>query len=245
MDAAERAWAAYFRPETYDPATGTGVLRNKLGIDNNPELYRQEYRLTARRELELRQHPELVPKTFDGDHIKAIHRHIFQDVYDWAGEYRTVEIEKAGRGFAPVAMLDEYMTAVQRLITQQDWTGLNADEFARAAAFVYTYVNQTHPFREGNGRAGKLFMRDVAALTPNYRLNFQLVGKASWDAASHKSGPLDGNMHPEELVPVFQKLTVDTGRSQRQSLKDQITQRAANQPKPPRPEPQRYRGPKR
>ena len=72
------------------------VLRNKLGIRDAPTLEAAERRFVAQRLL------EAVPTgDFDLDHLRAIHRHLFQDVYEWAGEVRTVEIAKGGSGFQP------------------------------------------------------------------------------------------------------------------------------------------------
>lgn len=88
---------------------GTGTLRNRLGITNPAALDRVERRLVAE------QIREGVPGgDFDLAHLCAIHRHLFQDIYDWAGEVRTVEIGKGGTGFMPCRVLEIGMGDVHR-----------------------------------------------------------------------------------------------------------------------------------
>ena len=70
----------------------TDVLINKLGIKNAKELYEAEKRITSIEIQELSRNP--LKGNFDFDHLKSIHKHIFQDIYEWAGEIRTVEIGK-------------------------------------------------------------------------------------------------------------------------------------------------------
>lgn len=84
-----------------DPYTypGTGVLRNLLGIRDKDELNEAEYRLTWARRQQLYRQP--IQGSFDLAHLQAIHRHLFQDLLDWAGELRTVNISKADSDFHP------------------------------------------------------------------------------------------------------------------------------------------------
>ena len=71
---------------------GTDVLRNKLGIHDSDELSSAEAGITLLRIMDLARNP--VAGKFDSDHLREIHRRLFSDIYDWAGEYRTVEISK-------------------------------------------------------------------------------------------------------------------------------------------------------
>lgn len=90
---------------------GTTVLRNKFGIDNAAELDRAERLFTTKRGK------RGVPRgDFDLAHLKAIHRHLFQDVYDWAGEIRMVEISKGGSQFMFRRFIDSGMADVHRRI---------------------------------------------------------------------------------------------------------------------------------
>jgi cell filamentation protein len=126
----------------------TNVLRNRLGITDARKLDRVERRLVGDRIA------EGVPSgSFDLTHLRAIHRHLFQDVYDWAGELRTVEIFKGGnqfqfRQYIPTGMADVH----RRLIHAGFLKRLPASEFAREAGIIMGDINYIHPFREGNGR---------------------------------------------------------------------------------------------
>ena len=91
-------WESYFYPPPDE-----GTLRNLFDERDPVVLTRLEYVETARRQRELLAGQVAIPRTYDADHVRAIHRHLFQDVYEWAGQYRTVNMAKGvGRGFADV-----------------------------------------------------------------------------------------------------------------------------------------------
>lgn len=91
----ERNWQGYFVP-------GTGILRNRVGARTADELRDAENDLVETRLIELREDPNLVgQRSYDLDYLQRIHQHLFQDVYEWAGELRTVGIEKGGESFCP------------------------------------------------------------------------------------------------------------------------------------------------
>lgn len=122
-------WESYFYPETYNPQTGIGTMRNKLDERDFFELREAEYRYTMARGFELDAGRVDIPRTFDAEHLKAIHRHLFQDVYEWAGEYRTVNMSKGpGRDFGRVdtGEVDRYLSEVHQLATSTDWGSLRA-----------------------------------------------------------------------------------------------------------------------
>src|SRR5271165_6538754 len=89
-------WDAYFWPNS-------NVLKNKAGLTHAAALRSYEYEATRQRAEQLRAAP--LQGRFDTAHYRAIHRHLFQDVYDWAGEYRTVEFSKGSSAFAPLKTL--------------------------------------------------------------------------------------------------------------------------------------------
>ncbi|PPF91316.1 cell filamentation protein Fic [Clavibacter michiganensis] len=205
-------WAGYFYPETYDSTAMSGTLINRLGERNAQTLAAKEYVRTSQRQRELMSGQVVVPRTFDAAHVRAIHRHLFQDVYDWAGEYRTVPIFKGTPvGFADVnsGAVDRYLADVHRLVGATRWEGLGRDEFAERAATVFAYLNQAHPFREGNGRTSKVFMEHVAELSP-FALEYDRASPEQWNEASKWSGPdrFGYEPHPAELLPVFRTITV-------------------------------------
>ncbi|MBX3568396.1 MAG: Fic family protein [Rhizobiaceae bacterium] len=124
------------------------VLRNRFGIRDTAELDHLERGFVARR---LRQ--RLPSGTFDLAHLRAIHRHLFQDIYDWAGEVRTVEISKNGNQFQFRRFIETGMADVhRRIVARYFLRGLKVPEFARQAGEILGDVNYCHPFREGNAQ---------------------------------------------------------------------------------------------
>lgn len=90
---------------------------------------------------------------FDFVHLKAIHKYIFQDIYEWAGRVRTVEIGK-GNLFCTTACIQDYADSVfKKYFSQCQVSKDNIDDFVRVFADNYGDLNALHPFREGNGRA--------------------------------------------------------------------------------------------
>lgn len=160
-------WKAYFYPETFDEITGNGTLRNLLGVRDERELARLEYEIVLGREAELELGLTEISRTYDAAHIRAIHSYLFQDVYEWAGCYRTVNISKGMSDFADVESgeIERYLHDVHRLVEATAWSELDRHAFGEQAATVFAYLNQAHPFREGNGRTSKIFMEHVAELS--------------------------------------------------------------------------------
>jgi cell filamentation protein len=141
-----------------DPASG--VLRNLLGITDAAELAQAEAALSASRliDLELRR----LPGRYDLAHLQAFHRYILGDVYDWAGQLRTVSIAK-GSVFCLPQHLESYAADVfGRLAAADRLRGLARDAFITALAGFLGDVNALHPFREGNGRAQRAFFSQLA-----------------------------------------------------------------------------------
>jgi cell filamentation protein len=90
----------------------------------------------------------------DYAHFKAIHRHLFQDVYGWAGEARTVRISKDNSMFCYPENIDSEATRLfAKLKTDEFMQGLSAKDFAKQTAHFLAELNAIHAFREGNGRA--------------------------------------------------------------------------------------------
>jgi cell filamentation protein len=148
----ERNWQGYFIP-------GTRVLRNRVGAQTPEALRDAENDLVEARVIELREAPELLGgRTYDLLYLRTIHRQLFQDVYVWAGEVRTVGIEKGGESFCPPGSISQPMAhvaaEVHRLNQLKD---VPEAELARTIAYLYDYVNFAHPFREGNGRSTREF----------------------------------------------------------------------------------------
>jgi len=160
-DAARRGRDPYLIP-------GTDVLENKLGIRDAKEFERAERLLTADRLVELTREP--VSGRFDLAHLQRIHRAIFQDIYDWAGDLREINISKGAMRFALTSQLESSAVEIfGRLARDNHLRALSQRDFALAAAEHLGDVNALHPFREGNGRAQREFFRQLA-----WQAGFQL-----------------------------------------------------------------------
>ena len=175
-----------------DPATG--VLHNRLGITDSARLDRAERLLVTQRLV------EGTPKgPFDLDHLCAIHRHLFQDVYSWAGQLRTVDLDKGDTQFMPASWISRGMDDVYwRLAKTEFLQGLNADQFAIAAADVMADVNHIHPFREGNGRTQLQYFQQLAGQA-GHTVDLRLIDRDHWLAASIAS-------QTREIAPMTQAL---------------------------------------
>jgi cell filamentation protein len=126
---------------------GTRVLRNRLNLRDADDLDRIERLHTSNRML------EPIPRgNFDLDHLRAIHRHLFQDIYDWAGELRTVEISKGRQQFQFLKFIETGMADVHgRLVRARFLKGKPAADFAAQAAVILGDINYIHPSARGMG----------------------------------------------------------------------------------------------
>jgi cell filamentation protein len=138
--------------------TGTTVLVNKLGIRDQAALDDFEAEITAQRATEPLPHGNL-----GYAHYRTIHRHLFQDVYVWAGKARTVRIAKGGNPFCfPENIANEMTKLFDGLKKANNLRGLNKKQFVRKAAHLLAEINAVHPFREGNGRTQLAFLTLLA-----------------------------------------------------------------------------------
>lgn len=140
-----------------------GDLRNLLGARSPEELKELEPQAVFANELEL---PEAgIAHSCDLAELCAIHGQLFQGVYDWAGQIRMVDIRKSHDGaefFLPVAYIQRAAGFVfDELRAERHFVGLAPGQFAKRLAYFYDQLNYIHPFREGNGRAQRVFWSRV------------------------------------------------------------------------------------
>lgn len=189
-------------------------MRNVVDIRDPDELHSFESSAAAFRQRKLNSDRSLVVHSYDAEHVRAIHRYLFQDVYEWAGEFRTINMHKNGtrREFADVntGEIDRYLADVQHLVTGTAWDRLVQSQFIIAAANVFAHLNQAHPFREGNGRSSKVFMEQVSQRS-HFTFDYARVSPEEWNQASEFSRPDIGkyDVVPDELVPVFRLIVVE------------------------------------
>lgn len=158
---------------------GTDVFRNVPGLRNAEQLAGFEKAKTAQRIYELQKTP--VVGKFDTTHLKTIHQRMFQDVFPWAGEFRTTMLGKAERvGQPPIWFTSPHLLEheAQRIFDSLHRSKLlrriRPIEFARKAARLLAEINALHPFREGNGRTQRLFV-DALANQAGHQLHFDVV----------------------------------------------------------------------
>lgn len=142
-------------PYTYENST---VLVNKLDIRTQAELDAFEVEISSARAEE-----PLPEGALNFSHYKAVHYHLFQDVYDWAGEVRTVRISKGGNPFCfPENIEDQATTLFDDLRAADYLRNLEAQAFSARAAHFLAELNAIHAFREGNGRSQLTFFALLA-----------------------------------------------------------------------------------
>lgn len=137
---------------------GTTVLKNLLAVRDQETLSELEAVLTAARSDE-----PLPDGRLSLSHYAAIHHHLFQDVYPWAGKYRTVRISKDGSAFCYPENIAREMKELFALLKSKHFLrGLIRKDFAAEAAAFLSTLNAIHPFREGNGRTQTTFITLLA-----------------------------------------------------------------------------------
>lgn len=162
------------------------VLRNKLDIRDTRTLDAAERQFVAQRLL------ETVPTgDFDLAHLGAIHRHLFQDIYEWAGEIRVVEIAKGDSRFQPRRFIEAGMADVHRRIVAAGYfQGTTPEAFADGVGPVLGDVNHVHAFCEGNGRTQLQYLKRLAERA-GHGLDFTRLDGEAWMEASRRSNAGD------------------------------------------------------
>ncbi len=155
---------------------GTNVLRNLRDIRDPARLAKFEMDMTTRRPGELTREPRT--GRFDAHHIQTIHRHIFQDVYPWAGEVRRVNISRPGQfRFAfPEQIIPSLTKLSDDLAKERHLGNISLPKFCNRAAHYMGELNAIHPFRDGNGRTQREFIRQLAARN-GYSLDWSRVSR--------------------------------------------------------------------
>jgi cell filamentation protein len=193
--------------------SGTDVLRNLAGITDGRQLALFENESVTLRYSELAK----MPLTAEGtvSQLQWIHHYLFQDVYEWAGRIRTIDMSKGGGSvFQPLQL---FTTGVQYAeSTLQDdhmLQGLDRDRFIERLAANYDNFNTLHPFREGNGRTQRVFWTLVAR-DAGWGLDWAQISKRENDVASFIAHE-NVDYHPLEAM--FARITqpLPLGQDQR------------------------------
>jgi len=171
----------------------TGVLHNKLHIEDPDELAEAEFTLVSMRDAQIGR--AVVPGAYDLAHLQRFHRQLFGDVYYWAGELRTVNIQKPGASFCFAPHISSSAASdVFPLIAKYDYLrGPDRDLFLDRLAETLGEVNALHPFREGNGRTQRAFFRQLGAAA-GWRLDWAALDPGTNISACRTA--MSGNVEP-------------------------------------------------
>lgn len=151
------------------------VLKNKADLLDQAALDAFEADATAIRLLEMIEHP--IQGSFDLLHLQAIHHHLFQDVYEWAGRLRTVDISKGSSRFGNCGMVESYLgQQLAKISSENLLIGLSPERFIERLAHYMGEINAAHPFREGNGRVQRAFCGQLAEQA-GYFIDFDGVSR--------------------------------------------------------------------
>jgi len=157
-------------PIAADCYTGTTVLINKFGIREEEKLLQAEIAVTQIATASWELSPQCA--TFDFEHYRAIHKHLFQNLYEWAGQIRDVNISKKGTRFCPFDEIESLAGRIFTRLRKADYLRrLSKDKFVAEFVDLYITTNHLHPFREGNGRVQRLFLSQLAR-NAGYSLDF-------------------------------------------------------------------------
>jgi len=168
---------------TWDPYLDlqSGLLRNRLGITDARQQRHVEAELTASRIYDLIRSP--IPGAYDLAHLRAFHRQIFQDLYDWAGELRTVSIGR-GRLFSLPQHLEADAGELFGWLARAEYLrGRDRAAFVDDLTELYADLNALHPFRDGNGRTQRAFLGQLA-VDAGHPIHWAAMDPAENNAAS-------------------------------------------------------------
>lgn len=153
-----------------------GDLRNLIGAKSSDELRELEPQVVFANELELESFN--IPRTNDFTELLLIHQQLFKGVYDWAGKIRTVDIKKNADNAEFFLMFSKIENAARyvfdELAKDNNLVGLNKEGFIKKLSHHYDQLNFIHPFREGNGRAQRVFWSRVAK-DAGYEIDWSLI----------------------------------------------------------------------
>ncbi|HEF5171464.1 TPA: Fic/DOC family protein [Campylobacter jejuni] len=162
------------------------IKTNKIGAKSLDELFRKERMITNKKALELGKNP--IKGNFDYQHLKDIHKALFEDVYTWAGQDRMQMglKEKFAKyapngaiiNFVPGKELDKYSKIIFDELAKNNYLKNSKDlnHFAKNLAKFMGEINALHPFREGNGRTQRIFLNELAK-NAGYKLDLNLISK--------------------------------------------------------------------
>lgn len=184
-----------------------GTLRNLLGAKSDEELQQLEAQIVFANELELAEIG--IPRTNNLAELLAVHKQLFSNVYDWAGQIRTVDIRKNDENASFFLIVSKIVDASNYVFTELAkeacLTNLQPDVFVQRLAYFYDQLNYIHPFREGNGRAQRVFWSRVA-YDAGYEINWDMTTSDENNEASRLAAE---DMDVSGLVAMFKRIVTE------------------------------------
>ena len=151
---------------------GTNVIKNKLDIRDAELLKEYETGIVGLKLSSLMKNKKVYPFTEEG--FKQIHKYLFDEIYEFAGEYRLENILKENFRFSEYEYIEENMPLIIKKIDIEKMKEMNFDTLCKTLSEIMTDLNVLHPFREGNGRTIREFTREMAFVC-GYEVNFSNV----------------------------------------------------------------------
>ena len=183
-----------------DPYTypNSNVLENKFGIRDFQLLEQIEAKIYYRKCF-----LAFPKRNFNYQHLKAIHKHLFGEVYDWAGQTRSVNISKSdGNGpgtlFAFISRIEPEINKLFKKLKTEPLSEYNKHDMCACISKYFNEINAVHPFREGNGRTNRAFCSELAKQY-GYKIHWHRMDKKAYIKASI-AGVLEVDYQPMEKL---------------------------------------------
>lgn len=159
---------------------GTAVLRNRLDLTDDAILSEAERALSEVAAESI----EFVPPPYDLSYLKSLHHRLFTDLYEWAGELRTVDISKDETHFCTTSRIEPEAQKLFDSLAKADWfQDLDRSSLIAASAELFGDLNVVHPFREGNGRAQRILFEHII-VNAGYEISWWPVDTQEWIQAN-------------------------------------------------------------
>ncbi|RDH41476.1 Fic/DOC family protein [Zooshikella ganghwensis] len=173
------------------------VLVNKLNILDEPILEEAERELSELASQKI----EFTPPPYSLETLKQIHHTLFIDLYDWAGQVRTVDVTKSSTRFCNVNRIEPEANKCFKWLSSRDCLESHSrEEFINALSEFYGDLNMVHPFREGNGRAIRVLIENIV-INRGWEISWASVNKEEWVQANINSVFCDYDL----LISIFSK----------------------------------------
>jgi cell filamentation protein len=190
----------------------SSVLRNKFDIQDSDLLYAAEREFVSLKLAYIKVNP--VQGRFDLKHLCAIHRYLFCDIYDWAGEFRTVNIAK-GNQFCNYEVLEIYAGSLfGKLKAEKYLANVPAEAISDRLTYYLSEINVLHPFREGNGRTQRAFI-EYLAQSAGWHVDFSDVTDSEMIEASAAAFAMEYDL----MTAMFKRITTSISAEEKRDFR--------------------------